>query len=553
MYFQTRDKILCGDYVRLSREDGDKLESDSIRNQKDLIADYHRKHPEMTFVQEYVDDGFSGTNYERPGFQRMLEDAKIGKINCIIVKDLSRLGRNYIETGRYLEKIFPAMGIRFIAINDHYDSADEKDDSDNIIIPFKNLINDAYCRDISTKIRSQLDVKRKNGQFIGSFAGYGYRKDPRDKNRLLVDEYAAEIVRLIFKLKLDGMSSQRIAGHLDEIGALPPMEYKLRCGMNFNSGFRAGKEQKWSAVAVSRILKNELYTGVMVQGKRRKINYKVKKSIAVDENQWIRVNGTHEAIIPQAVFDQVQKMMEMDTRTAPNQDTVQVFSGLLRCGGCGQSMVKRCSCKDGKKYDYYHCSTYKNGNGCSSHLIRESKLTEAVLDAIQRQASLLVRADNIIAAAGKIPENQFSVKAMDGQLSQLERDAARYQDLKAHLYQDMHDGTISREEFKDMNARFTKLRQSTKEKLSQLEEKRKTLLNRETSLQPWLEDFQKYGNITHLERKVLTALVDHITVYGKDSIEIHFCYEDEIKLFMKVAEEYESHSGTGEETSYEVG
>ncbi len=538
MYFQTKEKILCGDYVRLSREDGDKLESDSIRNQKDLIASYHNKHPEMTFIQEYVDDGYTGTNYERPGFQKMLEDARIGKINCIIVKDLSRLGRNYIETGRYLERIFPAMGIRFIAINDHYDSADEKGDSDNIIIPFKNLINDAYCRDISTKIRSQLDVKRKNGQFIGSFAGYGYRKDPKDKNRLVVDEYAAEIVRLVFKLKLDGMSSQRIAQHLDEIGALPPMEYKLRCGMNFNSGFRAGENQKWSAVAVNRILKNELYIGVMVQGKHRKINYKVKKSLAVDEDQWIKVSGTHEAIIPKAVFDQVQKMLGIDTRTAPDKDKVYLFSGLLRCGTCGQNMVKRCTCKNGKKYNYYHCSTYKNGNGCSSHLIRESKLTEAVLVAVQKQASLLVEADRILEVAGKLPENQLGVKSVDEHIASLEKDAVRYQDLKAHLYQDMCDGVISRDEFKEMNVRFTKMLQSTNEKISQLEKKRKAFLNRDTELQPWLEDFKQYGNIAHLERKVLTALVDHITVKSKDNIEIHFCYEDEIKLFMDTAEEY---------------
>lgn len=538
MYFQTKEKILCGDYVRLSREDGDKLESDSIRNQKDLIASYHNKHPEMTFVQEYVDDGYTGTNYERPGFQKMLEDARIGKINCIIVKDLSRLGRNYIETGRYLERIFPAMGIRFIAINDHYDSADEKGDSDNIIIPFKNLINDAYCRDISTKIRSQLDVKRKNGQFIGSFAGYGYRKDPKDKNRLVVDEYAAEIVRLVFKLKLDGMSSQRIAQHLDEIGALPPMEYKLRCGMNFNSGFRAGENQKWSAVAVNRILKNELYIGVMVQGKHRKINYKVKKSLAVDEDQWIKVSGTHEAIIPKAVFDQVQKMLGIDTRTAPDEDKVYLFSGLLRCGTCGQNMVRRCTCKNGKKYNYYHCSTYKNGTGCSSHLIRESKLTEAVLAAIQKQASLLVEADRILEVAGKLPENQLDVKSIDEHIASLEKDAVRYHDLKAHLYQDMCDGVISRDEFKEMNVRFTKMLQSTNEKISQLEKKRMAFLNRDTELQPWLEDFKQYGNIAHLERKVLTALVDHITVKSKDNIEIHFCYEDEIKLFMDTAEDY---------------
>ena len=173
-------------YYRLSREDGDKMESDSIRNQKELIGDYVSKHPEITLVDEYVDDGYTGTNFERPGFQKLLKDIESKKINCIIVKDLSRLGRNYIEMGRYLEKIFPLKGIRFIAINDHFDSFDESSEADQIVIPFKNLINDAYCRDISTKVRSQLDVKRKNGDFVGSFAPYGYRKDPSDGSKHLL-------------------------------------------------------------------------------------------------------------------------------------------------------------------------------------------------------------------------------------------------------------------------------------------------------------------------------------------------------------------------------
>ncbi|MCD8188918.1 MAG: recombinase family protein [Clostridiales bacterium] len=538
MYFQRTNQILCGDYVRLSREDGDKLESDSIRNQKELLAEYHRKHPEMKRVDEYVDDGYSGTDFDRPGFKRMLEDAGKGKINCIIVKDLSRLGRNYIETGRYLEKIFPSMGIRFLALNDNYDSADESSDSDHIIVPFKNLINDAYCRDISIKIRSQLDVKRRNGEFIGSFAGYGYLKDPADKNHLIVDEYAANIVRLIFKWKLDGMSSQHIAAQLDEMGALPPLEYKRMCGLNFNSGFRAGKNPKWSVVSVNRIMRNELYTGVMVQGKRKKITYKLKESHAVDERDWIKVPGTHDAIIPRPVFDQVQKLLELDTRTAPDEDTVYLFSGFLQCGSCGQNMVKRCSSKGGKKYHYYHCSTYKNGDGCTSHLISESRLTEAVLVAVQNQVVLLMDAEKIITAVGQSALEDYSVKVVDTQLLKLEEEVNRYQDLKTHLYEDMQDGIISREEFRDLNSRFTKQMKASQEKAAELKEKKERLLSEKNQVQPWLEGFREFRSIDHLERKALTAIVDHITVYGKDNIEIHFRYEDEIKELLQRSENY---------------
>ena len=216
MFFQENGQYRCAVYLRLSRSDGDQQESNSIKNQRALLNDYLGKHPELHKVDEYVDDGYSGTNFERPDFKRMIQDIENRKINCIIVKDLSRFGRNYIETGRYLERIFPFMGVRFIAINDHYDSAEENDDKGRILIPFNNLINDTYCRDISMRVRSHLDVKRKEGQFIGSFAGYGYQKDPKDKNHLIIDEYAAGIVQEIFKQKLNGMSSQRIASHLNE-------------------------------------------------------------------------------------------------------------------------------------------------------------------------------------------------------------------------------------------------------------------------------------------------------------------------------------------------
>lgn len=227
MYFKSQNSYLAAVYLRLSRDDGDKVESDSIRNQRSLLRDFANQHNDITLVKEYIDDGYSGANFERPGFQKMLEDAKEHKINCIIVKDLSRLGRNYIETGRYLEKIFPVLGIRFIAVNDHYDSADTENDADQIIVPFKNLINDAYCRDISIKIRSQFDVKRKRGQFISNYACYGYKKDPDNKNHLVIDEYAAEIVRTIFNMKLDGFSAQNIAADLSDMGVLIPTEYKV--------------------------------------------------------------------------------------------------------------------------------------------------------------------------------------------------------------------------------------------------------------------------------------------------------------------------------------
>lgn len=535
MYF-SQNSILAADYLRLSREDGDKLESDSIRNQRSLIHDFVKQHPEITLVDEYVDDGYSGTNFERPAFKRMLEDVKKKKVNCIIVKDLSRLGRNYIETGRYLEKIFPFLGVRFIAVTDHYDSAAESSDADQIIVPFKNLINDAYCRDISIKIRSQLDVKRKNGQFIGSFAGYGYFKDPDNKNHLVVDEYAADIVRLIFHLKMDGYSSQRIAEKLNEMGVLPPMEYKRSCGMKYNCGFRSGDNPKWAVTTVNRILTNELYTGTMVQGKNRKINYKVKECRPVEEENWIRVEKTHEAIIEGEIFQYVQSLLELDTRTAPEEKSVYLFSGFLRCGDCGQNMVKRSTTKKGKRYGYYHCSTYKNGDGCSSHLISEKSVHAAVLDAVQRQVALLVNAERIILGSGMVNCKKTELASIEKQLAALHGEVERYKELKVRLYQDMLDHVVSGEEYHEYNRRFTEKLHHAENAKRELEKKKDNVMAEGKREHPWIEDFKCYRNITQLDRKAVVTLIDKIIVFGKDRLEIQFKYADEIQEMAEAAQ-----------------
>lgn len=233
-------------YVRLSKEDGDvsgvsKSESNSISNQKELIRDFLKDKSNIKVVSERVDDGFSGVNFERPAFQLMLEDIRQGKVDCVVVKDLSRFGRNYIEAGRYIEKIFPMLGVRFIAINDNYDSLSGKSQSDEIVIPFKNLINDAYCRDISIKIRSHLDIKRRKGEFIGSFTVYGYKKDEQNHNQIVVDDYAADVVRNIFLWKISGMSQQGIADKLNQMGVLSPAEYKKSCGSKYRAKFQRKK------------------------------------------------------------------------------------------------------------------------------------------------------------------------------------------------------------------------------------------------------------------------------------------------------------------------
>ena len=331
-------------YLRLSREDGDvtdggKTVSNSIANQKELVMDYLKSHHEIEVVSTYTDDGYSGVNFERPEFQRMLSDIREGKIDCVIVKDLSRFGRNYIESGRYIEKIFPMLGIRFIAITDGYDSLNE-DMGSEMIIPFKNLINDAYCRDISIKIRSHMDIKRRNGEYIAAYAAYGYLKDKDNKNHLVIDEYAADVVRDIFTMKICGMSQQAIADKLNADGILSPMQYKKSIGVPMENGFAKNVKPKWSYNAVLRVLKNEVYIGSVVQGKRTTPNYKIKKRVYKNEADWIRVRDMHDAIVSRSDFDLVQELLMKDTRVAPDGDEVFLFAGRTSCGACDTGFLR---------------------------------------------------------------------------------------------------------------------------------------------------------------------------------------------------------------------
>lgn len=340
-------------YLRLSREDGDKTESDSIANQRTLLEAYAADHPELCIVDEFVDDGYSGSNFERPAFQNLFRELEQGTINCVLVKDLSRFGRNYIEVGRYLERIFPVMRVRLIAVTDNYDSHSQSawKTSDSIMVPMRNLLNDAYCRDISVKIKSQLAVKRKRGDFVGSFATYGYQKDPSNHTKLIVDELAAENVQSIFRWKISGMSNQGIADRLNARKVPSPAAQKLQSGAKLSLHFRKSDEPPWSAKAVDRILHNEVYIGKLVQGKTRRLDYRSKKKMNVPMRDWVIVDNTHEAIIPAEQFELAQRILETETRRPNDAETVALFAGFLYCGDCGSRLVRRSASYKGKRYD----------------------------------------------------------------------------------------------------------------------------------------------------------------------------------------------------------
>ena len=521
-------------YVRLSKEDGDvsdasKAESNSISNQKELIKDFLKDKQDIVIVSERVDDGYSGVNFERPAFQLMLEDIKQGKVDCVVVKDLSRFGRNYIESGRYIEKIFPMLGVRFIAINDNYDSLTGKSQTDEIVIPFKNLINDAYCRDISIKIRSHLDVKRRKGEFIGSFTIYGYAKDEHDHNKIVIDEYAAGVVRDIYQWKISGMSQQRIADKLNDMGVLSPAEYKKSCGIKYSANLQTKKQAIWSAVAITRILTNESYTGTLIQGKVTTPNYKVNKTVIKDEEDWVVIPNAFEAIITKEQFDMVQEILKKDTRVAPDKKSVYLFSGIAVCGDCGRQMSRKVSTVSGKKYVYYMCSANKKEGVCSSHRIREDELEKVVVTYLNSYIDELENIQHFLEFIDKLPYQEVNVKRLNMRIVQLEEDAQKYEKLKVSVYEDLKDELISKEEYISMKQEFEKRRRAALDSIAQIKIEIETLASRNGKHHEWIESFIANKGIEKLERNVVVELIDYIRIYEDKRIEIVFRYADNYK------------------------
>lgn len=515
-------------YARLSKDDGDKPESDSIGNQKALVRDFLKAHPEIRVVSEQADDGYSGVNFERPGFKKMMEDIRAGKVDCVIVKDLSRFGRNYIEAGNYIERVFPFIGVRFIAVNDSYDSIDQNQ-SDSLIIPFKNLINDAYCKDISVKIRTQLDIKRKKGEFIGAFAVYGYLKDPEDHNRLVVDTFASEVVRAIFRWKLEGISQGDIAERLNAQGVLCPMEYKLSLGMKVQINFRANRKAVWSWSSVSRILNNEIYTGVLVQRKVSTPNYKVKRFIEKDESEWIRVEQSHEAVIDGDTFRVVQELLKKDIRRGPERGRAYPLSGYLVCGGCGQNMIRKSAVSREKKYHYYVCSGHKAGNGCGSHSIREEELFDGVLAAMQGHISVVADMKRMAETVQSLPEGQRNVVNYDVQIVKLKEEIERSQGFKMKLYDNLQDGLIDQDEYFLFKKTYADKIAEAEKAIRHLEQERDDTVGRNASGQAWADAFLKYRNLMEIDRKAVVDMVDEIRICEDKRIVVKFRYMAEFE------------------------
>lgn len=526
-------------YLRLSKEDGDvttgsKNESNSISNQKSLIMDFLKDKPEIQVVSIREDDGYSGVDFNRPSFQLMLEDVKRGTIDCIIVKDLSRFGRNYIEVGRYLEKLFPMLGVRFIAVNDNYDSLNV-DTAHDIVMPFKNLINDSYCRDLSVKIRSHLAIKRKNGEFIGAFACYGYLKDTENKNQLVIDTYAGSVVQDIFRMKINGYSQYRIANVLNEQGILSPMEYKRSLGVRFETSFKVNPKALWSAKAVSRILTNEIYTGVLVQGKQTTPNHKIKVRQAVEEKDWIRIENAHAPLIDSCLYEIVQTLMERDTRTSPKEEAVFPLAGLLFCGDCGRPMVRKTTTYavknlenvlPGQKYSYFVCQGKSNDKECSWHRIREKDLLEAVLHSVNLHIKNVLDTEKALRDIDSAPSVQFLVQKYEQHIEKKEVELQKAEKLKVGIYEDLKDGLLDKTEYLKLKQEFDKRIDDAADSIRSIRKEIADLQENHTEYYAWMDYFKEFGVLEELTRWAAAITINRILVFEDNRIKIVFNFED---------------------------
>ena len=540
----VRSQYQAAAYVRLSKEDlisasGARTESNSISNQKQLIHDFVKDKANIQIVSIREDDGYTGTDYDRPDFQRMMDDIRAGIVNCVIVKDLSRFGREYINAGKYIDRLFPYYGVRLISINDGIDTI-TRNSSDDFNIMVKNLMNDNYCRDISIKIRSQLQVKRKNGEFIGAFAPYGYEKSVEDKNKLVIDLYAAEVVRDIFRWKLEGINQDAIARRLNEQGILSPMEYKKSKGLSYKTSFKTKSKALWTPVAVRRILTNPVYVGTLIQGIRTRPNYKIKTVVVNEEAKWAICENAHEAIIKPRTFLLVQRLLELDTRTSPYEEGVFSLAGLLYCGDCNGPMVRKTQTASGKKFYYYVCGQHKKNGECTTHRISKTQLEDAVLKLLQEHIRLLMELDTCLKAIRNAPIRRLSIQKAEERLLEVEGDIERYRRLKLSAYEDMKEGVLSKEDYLDIKVQYEA--RITDAHLAEEQVRREINLYLENGNAPqqWIQEFIEYRNIQSLTRLVAVECIERIVIYEDKRIEVTFTHMQDYQALVSQIQEYYS-------------
>ena len=505
-------------YIRLSKEDENEGPSGSVTNQQSLLHAFVREH-RLDVYDTYIDDGWSGTSFDRPGFQRMLRDIEAGRVNMVITKDLSRLGRDYIMTGHYMERYFPEKRVRYISLLDGVDTGIES--SANDITPFRAIMNDMYAKDISKKIKSVKHDKQRKGEFIGGKPMYGYRMHPTEKNRIVIDEDAAPVVRRIFAMALAGTSCRQIAARLNEEGVLPPAAYAgltLSCHGPYSG--------QWSSERITAMLKNETYIGNMVQGRTARISYKTKKCLRRQPEQWVVVEHTHEPLIDPETFRKVQLMVN-SRRNTRSRTYDFLLKGLIFCHECGYPLaVMNRRNAAGEDRLFFVCRTYQRftkAGVCSCHSIKEQTVTEAVIARTREVCEAYLNPERLrpIAAAAVAASGR-----VDGREEELSALHTRIDSMTAHLdrmYMDRLNGLLADVDFERLYRRIKAERTALEEKLRELEAQKKTPVPIEDRAQ---ELVQQFLHCAFTSRELLVSLIERIELTESKEIIIRFRFHE---------------------------
>lgn len=528
-----------GIYIRLSREDEEKekyQESESIGNQRTLLMQYIRQN-KLNFISEYVDDGVSGTSFDRPAFNRMIADIESGKINMVITKDLSRLGRNYVQSGLYIENYFPEHEVRFVAILDNIDTA--YDNSNNDIAPFKSILNEMYAKDTSKKINSVLQAKRNNGEYLGT-APYGYKKDPENKYHLIIDEEAANVVKLIYEKYLAGFGTMQIADYLSKKKIPIPSDYNKR-----KRGTKSLAYGLWQQSTVRFILSNEIYTGTVIQGKRKKVSFKSKKFINLPEEDWVKVENMHEAIISKEDFERAKKVIEATKGSRVVQNDY-LFKGLLRCYDCGGYIGIRSPDKNGNIYG--RCQRYGRFGKfdvCSPHNFNYQVFEEQILEVLRQVCKEYKNKKKLEEIAKQTKSKQSQEFDIKSQINSFKQNIEKETRKLEVMYEDRLAGIISLEEYMKNANRIKEIVKNYEQAIKELEQElsgENNLDKNKSKLDNLVEEFLKIKNPT---KEIIREFIEKIEIHSDKQVDIYFNFKplqelnENLNKFICARKEYE--------------
>ena len=534
-------------YARLSIEDNE-LQGDSIENQIAIIERYIHKIPELKVIDTFVDNGATGINFERPGFLRMMKAIKKGEINCIVVKDLSRFGRNYLETGNYLEKIFPYLGIRFISVNDHFDSL-HSGKNDTLLVPLKSILHDTYVKDISKKVSSTIEIKKKSGKFLGKIPPYGYVRDEKDRYRLRIHSERAEVVRMIFRWRIEGLGPVSIAHRLNDMGI--PTQFQIR----YIEGHSDGKEDAlWRGSTVTDILKNPCYMGCMVEKKKSALLYKGGGVKKIPRSEWNLIKNTHEPIIDKETFETVQQLFteskqkwrQQIEQNSHRKRTENILSGMVQCGICGSGVHRDSGYfrKDGSLvcYRFYCSNKYVKTKGCSSRAVNEAELHNYIFQACKKQLELLVDMKELIENMMEAHQNSSYVSNLKEEIHTLEGKKQKLRRKRNELYTDLKKGVLterdyifSRDKYEEDSEKLNKQLQSVNEKL--LEHHKASAITTK-----WLDVILYFKDAQSLTKEMCSVMIKKV-ILNEHSVSIYFTFADEYKKALAFLKNYVEKSG----------